>query len=126
MMNSNNVLRQVTDIQMQCERIIASKDVLGQYQDLEKYSKEINNYLLLHVTDEFIVSHIRSIPKLNPNKTTEESIMIKFLLLVALLLTAGALSSHIHSRQKSEELKSQIHEMKNKYASLEFLLKNYF
>lgn len=126
-MNSNNVLRQIKDIQMQCEAIIVSKEALSTFQDLEKYSREIIKYLEENVTDETLLSHIAGIPHLNPNLVRKEQYWFeRIIFFIAIIISAGTLASYFNTRQENEEMLDQIRELKNKYASLEFLLKNYF
>lgn len=121
MSNPANILRQIKDFQAQSDRIILSKQGLDSYQDLSKYSEEIKNYLLENIKDKFILDHIHSIPYISLDSIERPDGG-----LIGKLAFFAGLGSLYHSHQNNDEILSLIREVKNKYASLEFLLRNYF
>lgn len=115
---SEKIFRQIIDIQAQCDRMIQTENSLEQYYDLEKYNSEIKKFILENFEDELIINHTNSIPSLSQSLSEKSEITI--------------LEKIISFTENGEwqnsgleiDLKNRVKEMKNKYASLEFLLKN--
>lgn len=119
---NRNILRQISDIQAQAERITLTKIELTQIEDFSKYNEEIKRFLLENVKDEFILNYIREIPSLN-----FESLETKDNLLTIIIgFFGGGLLSYYRQNQKNEEALNKVREIRGKYASAEFMLKNYF
>jgi len=119
---TRNILRQMADIQAQAERITSTKIELSQIEDFSKYNEEIKRFLLENVNDEFILKYIREIPSLN-----FESLETKDNLLTIIIgFFGGGLISYYRQNQKNEEAINKVREIRGKYASAEFMLKNYF
>lgn len=112
----------MADIQAQAERITSTKIELSQIEDFSKYNEEIKRFLLENVNDEFILKYIREIPSLN-----FESLETKDNLLTIIIgFFGGGLISYYRQNQKNEEAINKVREIRGKYASAEFMLKNYF
>ncbi|NER12804.1 hypothetical protein GWK08_05090 [Leptobacterium flavescens] len=120
--NQANILRQIKDIQVQADRLIRNNADLTEIEHFSDYSTEIRNCLLKNITDKTILDHIESIPDLKIDEYVESDggngilgSIINFF--------GGAYASE---KWKSESSLSIVRDIKAKYASLEFLLRNYF
>ena len=119
---SNSILRQITDIQVQADRLIKEKVNIEQIEQFGQYSDEIKTFLLAHINDEFILNYIHKIPDLDLNTENKNFGIISLLA----ILFGGANGSYYTEKQKIDNAKESIRDIRNKYASAEFMLKNYF
>jgi len=118
----NNILRQITDIQVQANRLIKEKVDLEQISQFALYTDEMKSFLLQTIKDDFIQNHIAEIPNLNLDENTRPT----GILILLSFIMGGAGNSYYHDKQKIDHAKKIIREIRNKYASIEFMLKNYF
>jgi hypothetical protein len=119
---NRNILRQITDIQIQADKITATPPNSSEIIDFERYNEEIKTYLIQNVKDDFILSYVREIPCV-PIEDLEGNTS----LLASLMgLFSGGLGFNIQHMKKLERAKEAIAIIKGKYASIEFLLKNHF
>src|SRR5690606_19013788 len=110
------------DIQAQAERLTSTKIEITQIEDFSKYNEEIKSFLLENVKDDFILKYIREIPCINfENFETKDSIIT-----VLIGFLGGGLISYYRQNQKNEQALNIVREIRGKYASAEFMLKNYF
>lgn len=122
MINSKNVIRQVTDIQVQADRLIKNKADLTEIANFAKYSHELKNYLHTHVKDEFILTLINEIPTLDLDEPDEETGFADSLL----YFFGGLFGMYSLEQKRKNKALNTIRDIKGKYASAEFMLKNYF
>ncbi len=54
---NNSILRQVTDIQVQADRLIKEKVSLEQISQFAQYSDEIKSFLLSIIKDDFVLNY---------------------------------------------------------------------
>lgn len=122
-MNSNkNILRQIVDLQSQLEKAIQEKDELNSFETISKFNDEIKSFLLENISDEFILNHIKSIPSLSLIDL-ESSNSIGF---IGFLAGITGLGNYYKSTKSNDLILHYYIELKGKYSSLEFLIKNYF
>ncbi len=119
---NNSILRQVTDIQVQADRLIKEKVSLEQISQFAQYSDEIKSFLLSIIKDDFVLNYINEIPDLN----LEEEIKPSGVIGILALIFGGIGGSYYNEKRKIDNAKNNIREIRNKYASAEFMLKNYF
>ncbi|WP_282079645.1 hypothetical protein [Aquimarina algiphila] len=119
---NNSILRQVTDIQLQADRLIKEKVSLEQISQFAQYSDEIKSFLLSIIKDDFVLNYINEIPDLN----LEEEIKPSGVIGILALIFGGIGGSYYNEKRKIDNAKNNIREIRNKYASAEFMLKNYF
>lgn len=118
----NNILRQITDLQVQADRLINEKTNLEEIEQFSKYSREIKTFLLQAVNDDFVKKYVLEIPDLDLNSTKVSSNAKS---IVAIRL-GGIGGSYYREKQKVDEALDTVTDIRNKYASAEFMLKNYF
>lgn len=123
MIEKRNVLRQIKDIQQQADRLIKRKANLNEIQDFSKYSSELKNFLVNNIKDEFILNYVSEIPVLDLNDENEN---ISGLLTVILYYFGGWLGIYGREEIKKDKALKTIKRIRDKYASAEFMLKNYF
>ncbi len=119
---NNSILRQVTDIQVQADRLIKEKVSLEQIEQFGQYSDEIKTFLLNHIEDEFILNYINEIPNLDLSAESKTTGIIDLLA----MFFGGIGGSYYREKRKIDSAKESIKDIRNKYASSEFMLKNYF
>ncbi len=122
MTESRNILRQITDVQVQAERLIRERADINEIEQFSSYSNEIKEYLINTIDDEFILNYIREIPDLNLDEIESNKGIIPFLL----NLIAGGLGTYSTERNKSDNALKIIRDIRGKYASAEFMIKGYF
>jgi len=118
---NRNILRQITDIKIQAEKIISGKTNLGEIEEFSKYSKEIKSFLIANVEDEFILKYIHEIPQLNIDDLDEKNSILST---VFSYISFGA-SSIYKQNKRLEQAIEYVIEIRGKYASIEFMLKDY-
>jgi len=115
------VLRQLKDIQVQAERITSPSCLWEEVVSFSSYSKELKVYLLTHVEEEMILKYIKEIPDLNIEEIGRAATRKSFF--TSLFSSwAGAL---YHERRKIKLAQEVVRDIRAKYASIEFLMKNY-
>ncbi|MEK6153113.1 hypothetical protein WIW50_07630 [Flavobacteriaceae bacterium 3-367] len=121
MINSKNVLRQVTDIQVQADQLIKNNADLTEIANFAQYSHELKKYLHEHVKDDFILNLINEIPILDLDEPDEETGFFDSLL----YFFGGLFGMYSLEQKRKNEALNTIRDIKGKYASAEFMLKNY-
>ena len=123
MIQPRNILRQIVDVQVQADRLIKRKATLNEIEDFAKYSFELRTYLMENIENDFILKQINEIPILNLEK---ENKVPEGFLYSLLLFFGGWLSAYALEQKKKSEALEVIRDIRAKYASTEFMLKNYF
>ncbi|WP_299433239.1 hypothetical protein [uncultured Aquimarina sp.] len=118
----NNILRQITDIQVQADRLISEKANLEEIEQFSQYSQEIKTFLLNTVKDEFVKKYVLEIPDLDLDSPKNSS---KAKSIIAIII-GGIGGSYYNEKRKIDEALDTLKDIRNKYASAEFMLKNYF
>jgi hypothetical protein len=122
LINSRNVLRQIVDIQVQADRLIKGKADLSEIEDFAKYSYELKTYLYENIQDDLILKYVREIPTLTLDDEINDAGFIDNLL----YFFGGLFGGYSLEQKKQAEALDIIRDIKGKYASAEFMLKNYF
>jgi hypothetical protein len=118
---NRNIIRQIVDIQAQAERLIRTKSNIVEIEQFAKYNNEIKSYLISNIDDEFVLKYVKDIPDLDINDVETKTRIITILL----SLFVGGIALY-HEKQKSQRALKTIRDIKGKYASAEFMLRNYF
>lgn len=116
---NTNILRQIRDIQVQGDRLISNTDSFSEIEDFIQYSEEIKSVLLEQVKDDFTLKHVASIPNFDSIETTGTNVLV-----ATLGIFAGGIGAYFREKQKVNNGLALVREIKDKYSSLEFLLKN--
>ena len=116
-MNSS-VLRQIKDIQHQANKLSKGATNTVEIENFAKYSAEIKEYLQLHVTEPEILKYVNQIPEVAENKVTVQKGLLA-------ILIPNIFLHWYYEKSYIDEAKNQIAIFQAKYASIEFLLKNY-
>lgn len=116
------VFRQIKDIQVQADRIISDRPGLENIYEFGKYSKQIKKYLLENVKDEMVLGYVRQIPDLEEEIDNPQ--VSSGIVSVILFVIAGWLLLYFRERRRVDHGKDIVRDIRGKYASIEFLLKN--
>lgn len=117
-----NILRQIKDIQVQAERLISDQPDLVEIYEFGNYSKQLKSYLLANVKDEYILNFIVQIPELEESLNSGSG---KTGVLTAILIAVAPwLLNYFQERNKIGQGQEIIRDIRGKYASVEFLMKN--
>lgn len=119
---NRNIIRQIVDIQAQAERLITNDSDLIEIEDFAKYNHEIKLFLLQNIKDEFILKFINEIPDLKLDKIGSNEGVLAFIIAVF----SNGMSSYYSEKQKTSAALEIIRDIRGKYASTEFMIKNYF
>lgn len=109
------LLRQLTDIQAQADKIISGNDSGPVIEDFARYSSDLKEYVERRVTDKSIREYARTIPDFNYMRLDFQ--FWKIILLP--LWFFDAYRDYVLRRQIVEEVRTH----RNKYASLEHLIR---
>ncbi|WP_299548117.1 hypothetical protein [Seonamhaeicola sp.] len=120
-MYHKNIIRQIIDIQAQAERLIRTEASMAEIEQFAQYNDEIKSFLINNIDDDFVLKYVKEIPNLN----IEEIETRTGLITVLLSLFVGGIAIY-NERRKSQKALNTIRDIKGKYASAEFMLKNYF
>ncbi|AXT21027.1 hypothetical protein D7030_08450 [Flavobacteriaceae bacterium AU392] len=118
---SRNIIRQIVDIQNQADRLIKNKANIVEIEQFSQYNDEIKSFLESNIEDEFILNYVRAIPNLD----IEQEDTKLGILNIVLSIFFGGITSY-RERQKADNALNKIRDIRGKYASAEFMLKNYF
>lgn len=110
------------DIQVQADRLIKGKADLSEIEDFAKYSYELKTYLYENIQDDLILKYVREIPTLTLDDEINDAGFIDNLL----YFFGGLFGGYSLEQKKQAEALDIIRDIKGKYASAEFMLKNYF
>ena len=122
MIEKRNIIRQITDIQNQAERLIKLKSSLVEIEKFADYSSEIKLFLIKYIDEDFILKHVHEIPDLNLHESDSKPGLFD-LIIYSFNFGLGAYSKE---RRKADKALKTVRDIRGKYASLEFMLKNYF
>lgn len=114
----SNILRQLTDIQIQADRIINGKPSEQEIEQFSQYSEELKYYCLDHILQQDIQRLLLEIPMVDMNKNVET------LGCIALFAPSILLAYFVAEQQKSSA-KQDVRIIKEKYAHIAFFAKNY-
>jgi hypothetical protein len=119
------VFRQIRDIQNQADKLIQETPSLEDLESFSQYNEEMKLYLINHVDQPEIIQHVQSIPNVFEVEDDVKGLP-EFLMILLAIITIGI--SHLYIRHLAEArrinlIQDQIHVVKGKYATLEFLLK---
>ena len=120
---SKNIVRQIKDIQVQADRLIKNNADVTEIEDFAKYSQELKTFLIQNIKDDFILNYLHDIPVLDLD---EQSEITESFLYSLLHFFGGALGIYSSELKKKANALDKIRDIKSKYASVEFMLKNYF
>lgn len=129
MINQNNmdrkILRQIKDLQVQAEHLIKVKPIptLEEISAYSKYNEETRSYLLTHLDEEMILEHVKQIPSIE--KVWNESVVSKKAARSMLESYVSLFVGGSGERRKIAQGLETIRSIRDKYSSIEFLLKNY-
>lgn len=112
------------DIQAQADRLIKTKANLVEIEQFAKYNDEIKSYLLANIEDDFVLKYVKEIPDLNIDEF-ETKAGLSTVILILISSFSGGIALYNERRIASKALRT-IRDIKGKYASAEFMLKNYF
>ena len=118
---NRNILRQIADIQVQADRILSGKENIEQVEDFSKYNEEIKKFLLENIEDEFILKFIHEIPAVDFEELDTKNSIFATLLS---FLSFGSGTWFQQKKQMDQAIES-ISNIKGKYASVEFMLRDY-
>ena len=120
-MSNNNIIRQVVDIQAQAERLLKNKPSYEEIEQFSQYNNEIRSFLFNNIDDEFVLNYVKEIPDLDLDKIDVKSNIITVILM---LFVSPSIASR--EKDKIEKALKIIRDIRGKYASAEFMLKNHF
>ncbi|MRH99199.1 hypothetical protein GH721_01520 [Kriegella sp. EG-1] len=123
MIEQRNILRQITDIQVQADRLIKGQGDLTDMENFGRYSLELKTFLTENIQDNFILKYDNQIPTLDLD---EESEITDGFIYSILYFFDGILGVYSLEQKKKAKAINVIRDIKGKYASAEFMLKNYF
>lgn len=122
---NNNIIRQITDIQAQAERLTKTKPGMAEVEQFAKYNDEIKSFLINNIDDDFILKYVKDIPDLNLSETETKTGVITLLFGLVFGGLFGGVALFL-DRQKAKQALTKVKRIGEKYASAEFMLKNYF
>ena len=102
--------------------MIKRKSNLHEIEEFANYSGEIKSFLLKNIEEEFILDYVHQITDLTLDGSDSKSRIVD-LLTFSFDLGLGAYS---REKRKSEKALKTVRDIQGKYASIEFMLKNYF
>lgn len=95
---------------------------MSEIEELDQYNEELKTFLLSNLTDKELITRVQEIPKILDETQTQE--VTRGILIAILATFTTGLVTYFRDRQKFENALSNVHEVKGKYASIEFLSKN--
>ncbi len=123
--NMNQTLfRQLKDIQLQAEKLLSGDSDEEAFVSFSNYNNELKSYLLQNCDDATIRSLVNEIPEVLDVKqeTSKPLVLLIILGLVTLGISAFYFASVANMRQ-TRLIQENIHTVRGKYASIEFLMK---
>ncbi|MFD2724898.1 hypothetical protein [Hyunsoonleella rubra] len=118
---NRNIIRQIVDIQAQAERLVKSNAEMTEIEQFAQYNREIKSFLLKNIDDGFVLNFVKDIPDLEIEEIETKTGIIS----VLLSLFVGGIALY-NEKQKSQKALKIVRDIRGKYASAEFMLKNYF
>ncbi|MDO5978715.1 hypothetical protein [Flavivirga spongiicola] len=121
---NRNIIRQIVDIQAQAERLIKTQADMVEIGQFAQYNDEIKEYLISNIDDGFILKYVREIPDLNIEEVETKTGLIAIIIILISSFFGGV--ALYNEKRRSQKALNTIRDIKGKYASAEFMLKNYF
>ncbi|MBI3221416.1 MAG: hypothetical protein HYZ44_18035 [Bacteroidetes bacterium] len=123
---TSSVFRQIKDIQNQAGKLIVETPSTEDIESFSQFNEEMKLYLISHVDQPEIIQHVQSIPNVF-DVEDEANGLPEFLMILLAIVTIGI--SHLYFQhlahvRRINLIRDQIHVVKGKYATLEFLLKS--
>lgn len=121
---NQTLFRQLNDIQLQAQKLTDGNPEEEELEAFSNYSNELKNFLLETTEDETIRQHIYEIPDVFDIK--EESSKPMIMLIILGLVTVGfsvVYLSYVAGMRRTRQIQTNIHTIRGKYASIEFLIK---
>ena len=118
----SSVIRQIRDIQVQAERLLQNSD-LESIEQFERYNQELKGYLINNINEDHILEEIKKISEVE--REMERSAGADGLLILIIVYIAPPLASYFRERSYKSRAMEVVRDIRSKYASIEFLLKNY-
>lgn len=125
MTSNQTVYRQLTDIQLQAKKLVSGNPEDEELMAFRNYNEDLKHYLLINTEDEEIRSLINEIPDALYVQEETSSIPLYAIIILA-LLTLGLFAIYIHhltGMRRTRLIQQNIHTIRGKYASIEFLMK---
>ena len=111
--------RQLIDIQQQAARVATGSPTPVDIQNLGKYHEEVKQYLVTHVDYREVHDLLREIPTIEPFTIKGSDGLLSMIVPSGLMLLYRE-RAYVRQNQKIAAM------MQGKYASVEFLVRNYF
>lgn len=121
---SQTLFRQLNDIQLQAQKLTNGNPEEEELEAFSNYNNELKNYLLQTTDDSEVKQLIIEIPNLL--EIEEENSKPLILLIILGLVTIGfsvVYLSYIAGMRRTRQIQTNIHTIRGKYASIEFLMK---
>jgi hypothetical protein len=97
---------------------------LDEIEQFSKFHSELKSFLVSTISEEYILKHIHSIPDFDLDALENSNAEIFYASILGSFL--GLIGILNKDRKKINAAKEIIRDVKGKYASLEFLLKNHY
>ncbi len=120
---NNNIHRQIKDIQVQADRLLNTKPNLEDIKQFKQYADELKTFLISNVNDDFILNYLNEFPDIDLNRKKSNN---SILLILLSFFSGSPLGASYREQDKVDQALETIKEIRNKYSSSEFMLKNYF
>ncbi len=115
-MSGSNLKRQLNDLLHQAERLIQSKCTVQEIREFGNYSEELKQYIIDTTQDDFVLERVHAIPKIDLNPAKSKANYIAAF--------SGVFGTLFVERNQVNQGKEQIREIRDKFSSVEFLLRN--
>lgn len=117
-----NTRRQIKDIQLRAERLINGSPTLEDIQEFDQYNEELRNYLIANLNAPELIERVRQIPRVAEEPTSQ--VVTRGILSALLAMFASIFVSYFQERQRIENSKDSIREVRSAYATIEFFTRN--
>lgn len=119
---SSSIRRQLKDIQVQADKLISSSPSLEEIMEFGSYSKELKNYLLKNIKEDFIIDKLNEIPDVDEYDSSDK-VKTGIFTVISGLVSMGAMG-YAKRRREAELALNNVREIRGKFASVEFMYKN--
>ena len=117
-----SIKRQLTDIQIQAGRLLDQSPDLSDLETFAQFNDELKSYLLENIQDDFVKGIVARIPDVFEKE--DEKVFEKKIIGVILSFLTSGISSYFREKRKKDNALEAVREIRGKYASIEFLLRN--
>jgi len=115
----SSILRQLKDIQNEADKLIKGSPNVMEIENFSRYSNEIKDFIERNIEFPEVLKLVEEIPDIPMNKVTIKTGLMSLIIPKVLLYW-------YHERVYISVSTSKIEISRGKFASLEFILKNYF